>query len=192
MFKDQPSVEEMSTSKTEKAPWSVFQCCAKTRPFEENPTKSLFKSQSRDMFISINRGSCYSFKTDYNRSTGNSTNWVEVIQCQCEKCHFLLPFPKITNPKPARMGLQHPPCSWLLRPLRSRPLPWFGFWLLLHLILQSWLTKVTKILGRSFFSLPYFSVVTTILIRSDGATSGGANYSVRSGSEKAVKEKEEK
>lgn len=54
-------------------------------------------------------------------------------------------------------------------------------------VLQSCFTYATEHFGRSFFSLPFFSIVSTILTRIGGATSGGVNCSVRSGSEKAVK-----
>lgn len=52
----------------------LVQCCAKTRPIERNPTRSLFKMPFRDMLVSADRGSCCSFNTHYNRSTRISSS----------------------------------------------------------------------------------------------------------------------
>lgn len=55
-------------------PQTCFQCYAKTRPTERNPTRSLFKLLFRDMFISTYRSSCCSFNIHFNRSTRISSS----------------------------------------------------------------------------------------------------------------------
>lgn len=51
----QPSLKDVSTSKTEETPQTCFQYYAKTRSIERNLARSLFKLLFKYMFISTDR-----------------------------------------------------------------------------------------------------------------------------------------